>query len=283
MSAPLTEPNNPYKNLSSDCGSCFGLCCVALPFAKTADFAIDKSSGSPCPNLQDDFLCRTHETLRDKGFKGCTVYECFGAGQKVSQLTYAGKDWRKNPDLANEMFEVFPIMQQLHEMLLYLTEAHSLQETHSISDELQSAINTIDALTLLEAKSITNLDVYAHRSMVSELLNKSSELYRRNVHHNRTHKLISKLKRSSDFIGASLKGEDLRGASLRGALLIAGNLQNADLRKCDLLGADLRDANICGADLRGCLFLTQAQVNASIGNLSTKLPPALKIPAHWSR
>ncbi|MDW2877809.1 MULTISPECIES: pentapeptide repeat-containing protein [Bacillaceae] len=283
MAAQSTEPKNSYKDLSSDCESCFGLCCVALPFAKSADFAIDKSSGAPCPNLQDDYRCRTHEALREKGFKGCTVYECFGAGQKVSQLTYAGRDWRKNPEMATEMFEVFPVMQQLHEMLLYLTEALSLKETLPLKDELQSALDSIKLLTLLEAKSIINLDVHAHRSMVSELLNKSSELYRKNVPYNRSPKVMSKLKRSSDFIGASLKGEDLRGASLRGALLIAINLQNADLRKCDLLGADLRDANICGADLRGCLFLTQAQVNASMGNLSTKLPPPLKIPAHWSR
>lgn len=26
----------------ADCSRCFGLCCVALPFARSADFAVDK-------------------------------------------------------------------------------------------------------------------------------------------------------------------------------------------------------------------------------------------------
>jgi hypothetical protein len=33
---------DPTATLRADCGSCAGLCCVALPFARTADFAIDK-------------------------------------------------------------------------------------------------------------------------------------------------------------------------------------------------------------------------------------------------
>jgi uncharacterized protein YjbI with pentapeptide repeats len=281
LSVQLNHPKEKYDELSSDCGNCFGLCCVALPFAKSADFAMDKSSGVPCPNLQDDFRCRTHDTLREKGFKGCTVYECFGAGQKVSQLTYAGRDWRENPEIGSEMFEVFPIMQQLHEMLLYLEEALSLKETASFKKELQSAYEKIKELTLLEPRDIMDLDVPAHRRMVNELLFNSSELYRKDIQQKRNHKLMSKFRKSMDFIGARLNGGDLRGASLRGALLIAADLQKADMRKCDLIGADLRDANLCGADLRGCLFLTQAQVNAARGSSLTKLPSSLRIPAHW--
>ena len=46
--------------LRADCGSCFGLCCVALAFAASADFAIDKAAGQPCPNLRADFRCGIH-------------------------------------------------------------------------------------------------------------------------------------------------------------------------------------------------------------------------------
>lgn len=75
-------------NLLADCSSCFGLCCVALPFSKSSDFATNKNAGDPCKNLQEDFGCGIHTGLRKKGFTGCTVYDCFGAGQKVSQQTY---------------------------------------------------------------------------------------------------------------------------------------------------------------------------------------------------
>ncbi|MFP9170424.1 pentapeptide repeat-containing protein, partial [Enterococcus faecalis] len=79
-----------------------------------------------CRNLQSNYQCSIHKDLREKGFRGCSAYECFGAGQKVSQITYEGKDWRNSPETANQMFDVFPIMQQLHEMLWYLHEALSI-------------------------------------------------------------------------------------------------------------------------------------------------------------
>jgi uncharacterized protein YjbI with pentapeptide repeats len=115
-------PDRSHLGLQADCENCFGLCCVALPFAASVDFAIDKAAGVPCKNLESDFRCRVHNSLRKLGFRGCTVYDCFGAGQKTSQMTFGGRDWRQSPESAKQMFEVFPIMQQLHELLWYLTE-----------------------------------------------------------------------------------------------------------------------------------------------------------------
>ena len=112
--------------LTADCANCFGLCCVAPAFAKSADFAIDKRAGQPCPNLKSDFGCRIHETLRPQGFPGCTSYDCFGAGQHVAQATFAGVSWRDDPDSAETMFAVFDVMRQLHELLWYLNEARTL-------------------------------------------------------------------------------------------------------------------------------------------------------------
>src|SRR5919106_3323353 len=96
-------------DLQADCGSCFGLCCVALTFSRSADFAIDKAAGEPCPNLGSDFRCGIHSKLRPAGFQGCTVYDCFGAGQKISRQ--AGASWREQP--GQEMFAALPIMRQL--------------------------------------------------------------------------------------------------------------------------------------------------------------------------
>ena len=67
-------------DLRADCARCFGLCCVAPAFAASADFAIDKPAGQACPHLAGDFRCGIHDELRPRGFPGCTVYDCFGAG-----------------------------------------------------------------------------------------------------------------------------------------------------------------------------------------------------------
>lgn len=71
----LTNNDSILNQLRADCENCFGLCCVALPYAKSADFALDKDGGTPCSNLQSDYRCGIHENLRAKGYRGCTVYE----------------------------------------------------------------------------------------------------------------------------------------------------------------------------------------------------------------
>ncbi|MFF8034744.1 MULTISPECIES: pentapeptide repeat-containing protein [unclassified Streptomyces] len=261
--------------MRADCSDCFGLCCVSLPFARSADFAADKPAGRPCANLRADFRCDIHARLRDRGYPGCTVFDCFGAGQKVSQLTFGGTDWRRAPETARSMFEVFPVMRQLHELLWYVTEALGLAPARPVHKELRRALARLDELTRGSAESITGLDMNALRGEVNALLLRAGDLARAEVPgRKRNH-------RGADLVGARLAGAGLRGASLRGALLVAADLSGADLRDADLIGADLRDADLSGADLTGALFLTQAQLNAARGDTATRLSPSLDRPAHW--
>ncbi|MET3699894.1 uncharacterized protein YjbI with pentapeptide repeats [Bacillus oleivorans] len=278
MSHPKKSKYNNFANdLHADCENCFGLCCVALPYAKSADFAFDKNGGIPCPNLQSDYRCKIHRDLRNKGFRGCVVYECFGAGQKVSQVTFKGNDWREHPNLSDEMFKVFPIVQQLHEMLYYLNQALQLDRAQSIFQKIQAAYEQTEHLTYQSPHSILELDISLHRAQINNLLLQTSKLVRAKVP-NRSKK---KLGRGMDLIGANLRGANLRGVNFRGALLIAADLTGADMRLTDLIGADLRDANLSGVNLTGSIFLTQAQLNAAKGNRNTKLPDHLRIPDHW--
>lgn len=264
------------EDYKADCENCFGLCCVALPYAKSADFAFNKDGGKPCKNLQKDYRCRIHSDLRKKGFKGCTVYECFGAGQKVSQVTFRGKNWQEHPEEAQVMFEVFPKMQQLYEMLYYLKEALGLEEARPYLTQLKKAMLETERLTELSPTAILELDIPRHRMDVSDLLLKISEDVRSKIKRKTT-----KVTKTMGLIGANLKGADLRGSNFRGALLIAADLRKADLRSSDFIGADLRNADLRGANLTGSIFLTQAQVNAAKGDIHTKLPPQLNIPHHW--
>lgn len=281
---PAAFPDGSPADLQADCERCFGLCCVALPFAASADFAIDKNAGQPCPNLRADFRCGVHNTLRQRGFRGCTVYDCFGAGQKVSQSTYGGRDWQQAPESARQMFEVFPIMRQLHELLWYVNEALTMQIAPRLRDVLNLTFAETNRLTQLAPEALLELGVAAHRASVSNLLLQTSEHVRDEAR--RRHKLPSKRQktfgRGEDLIGAKLKNADLRCANLRGAYLIAADLSGADLRVADLIGADFRDADLSGADLTESLFLTQTQLNAAKGDACTKLPPSLVRPSHWS-
>ncbi|WP_280884993.1 pentapeptide repeat-containing protein [Streptomyces sp. LBL] len=266
------------SGLRGDCERCFGLCCVALPFAASADFAIDKQAGTPCPNLRGDHRCGIHAELRPRGFTGCTVYDCFGAGQKVSQLTFGGQDWRTGSrEHARRMFDVFPVVRQLHELLWYLTEALTLPAARPVHADLRRTLEKTEALTRRTPEELGALDVGAHRQEVNVLLLRTSELARAATGGSK-----KKNRRGADLMGARLQGADLRGASLRGAYLIAADLTGADLRDADLIGADLRDTDLTDADLTGAFFLTQPQLNAARGGPGTRLPGSVTRPAHWT-
>ncbi|MFI8389135.1 pentapeptide repeat-containing protein [Streptomyces sp. NPDC085540] len=273
---PAADLPAPLPVLQADCANCFALCCVALPFAKSNDFAVNKPAGTPCKNLQQDFRCGIHTRLRDKGFQGCTVFDCFGAGQQTSQVTFGGRDWRTHPGTARQMFEVFPVLRQLHELLFYVSESLTLPAAGPVHAELRRTLAETQEWTRADAEALADLDVGPLRQQINTLLLKTSELVRAKVPGRK------KNHRGADLMGARLAGADLRGANLRGAYLIAADLSRADLRTADLIGADLRDTNLRGADLRDAVFLTQAQLNAAQGDPTTQIPPTLTRPTHWT-
>ncbi|MEU7294857.1 pentapeptide repeat-containing protein [Streptomyces exfoliatus] len=269
-------PETRQPALRGDCANCFGLCCVALPFAKSADFAVNKAPGEPCRNLQEDFRCGVHTRLRTIGFQGCTVYDCFGAGQQVSQVTFGGVSWREAPETASRMFDVFYVMRQLHELLRYLTEALDRPAARPVHPELRLTLARVEEFTRGSADTLEQLRVPEVRADVNRLLLRTSELVRATAGGK------PKSRRGADLVGKRLRGAKLRGADLRGALLIAADLTGADLSLADLIGADLRDADLSGADLTGALFLTQPQLNAARGDAATRLPEGFERPAHWA-
>jgi uncharacterized protein YjbI with pentapeptide repeats len=209
--------------------------------------------------------------LRDRGFGGCTVYDCFGAGQQVSQVTYAGQDWRTAP---SSMFSVFPIMRQLHELLWYLREAHDLAAAAPLAAQLETARARLERLTGEGPEVLLALDVAGVRAGVAGLLRQVSGLARAGRRPPPDHG-------NATLIGADLRGADLRRADLRGALLIGARLAGADLRGADLIGADLRGADLAGADLRNALFLTQSQLASAKGTPATRLPRTRTRPITW--
>jgi hypothetical protein len=284
---PPTAPTPPTPSgwanlLVADCANCAGLCCVALAFARSADFAFDKGAGDPCSNLADDFRCRIHPDLRQQGFKGCTVFDCFGAGQKVTQGTFGGQSWRAAPDTGPLMFAVFPIVRQLHELLWYLNEAIEMPKARPMHAELRAILVETERLAGGPAEAIGAMDVGAHRDRVTAILSRASDVVRAGIQGSVSTRRSRRLGPGADLIGAKLAGSDLRGANLRGAYLIGADLRAADLRWTDLTGADLRDADLRGTDLSESLFLHHVQLSSAVGNADTVLPIRLARPPHWA-
>ncbi|MET7748339.1 pentapeptide repeat-containing protein [Micromonospora sp. NPDC005367] len=272
-----SQPAGPERDaLHADCARCFGLCCVVPAFAASADFAIDKPAGRPCPNLRSDHRCGIHADLRGRGFAGCTVFDCFGAGQQVAQVTFGGRDWRAEPETAQVMFDTFTVMRPLHELLWYLTEALALHPPAGLREELDQARAQTVRLTEGSPQELLALDVGAHRDRVNVLLSRGGDAARSRGGRPGADR------RGAQLFGADLRGVDLRRANLRGALLIGADLRGVDLQLADLTGADLRGADLRGAELSGSIFLHQSQVDGARGDVRTRLPAGLTRPAHWT-
>lgn len=263
------------RGLSADCGACTGLCCVAPAFTASADFAIDKPAGTPCPNLGGDSSCGIHDRLRPAGFPGCATFDCFGAGQRTVQA-HAGSDWRDGPEAAAAVFTSFTVLRQLHELLWHLAEALVLAPGAGLREQVADARSAVRALAALPPEELAGVDASAQRHAVGPLLERVSLLVRAEDGLGPEH-------RGADLVGARLRGADLRGASLRGAHLIGADLRGADLERADLLGADLRAADVRGARLAGAIFLTQPQLDAARGDASTTVPASLQRPGRWAQ
>jgi len=270
------KASNNYMELTSklaiDCGKCSGLCCVALYFMKTDGFPEDKEAGNLCKNLASDFRCKIYNQLPKLNMKGCLAYDCFGAGQRTTQAYFPDITWKTNPEKANEIFEVFLIIFQMHQLLWYLIEAFNVSQNKKLSDELESLILENERMTTGNAGDILSLDVSSYRMKVNDALKRVT----RNLSGD------SSKGARKDYIGSTFKGENLDGRDLSMSLLIATNFEGCSLKGVNFLGADMRDANIKNTDLSESVFLTQMQVNSARGNLNTKLPERLQIPDSWS-
>jgi len=304
--------------LRADCSRCVGLCCVAPAFARSADFAVDKPAGTPCTNLEADFRCAIHADLRDRGFAGCTVFDCLGAGQRVT-AAFAGRDWR-TPEVAAPMFAAFGISRQVHELLWYLDEARERAPDPALDAEWARLVDA----------DLAAADVDAARERVGELLRAASERLRAqddpehgipqgttavSTPHGTTAlptphgttavptprgetpdspprdgrltaaKRETRRRRNGDSPSRKRRlagaGGDLTRADLVGVRWPDADLRRASLRGALLLGADLRGADLRGADLSTSLFLTPMQAAAARGDTATRLPARVPRPAHW--
>ena len=260
--------------LRADCSRCFALCCVGPAFTASSEFAIDKPAGVPCQHLALDHHCTIHDRLRDEGFPGCMAYDCFGAGQRLAQETFGGRDWREHHEVAAPMLAALPVVRGLHELLWYLLEASRHAEAAALRDDLGAVTAEIERAASARASVVASVDVELLRARAAPLLREVSRLVRAS-YDGADHS-------DADLAGADLRGAVLTGACLRGASLLGADLRDADLTRADLLGADLRGAHLDGARLADALYLTRTQLGGAHGDRRTTLPPDLDPPSHWS-
>lgn len=268
------EDKERLRQLKADCSKCSGLCCTALLFSKIDGFPENKQAGKPCTKLQNDYRCKIHNDLEKLNMKGCIGYDCFGAGQHVTQSIYKGETWLTLREKSNEIFDIFLIIVQLYQIRYYLEESALIIPAKDLWSDIRDLINENEALCNSTPQSILAIDIDSYRSRVNIILKQVCDSIRK-CFKNSDHK------RTTEFIGRNFSKRDMSGLDLSGTLLIAANFDRCIFKGTIFLGADTRDTIFSNADLRGAAFLTQGQVNSAKGNKNTKLPKHLDYPVTW--
>lgn len=130
----------------SDCERCAALCCIAYPSDQMPGFAARKEAGEPCPRLDACGRCTIYERRVDEGFAGCLEFECFGAGQHVTQVLFEGRDWRDDPAMLAPMGARFLAVRPAFDLLYLIGFARSqlsdVAELDVIEAELSELVST---------------------------------------------------------------------------------------------------------------------------------------------
>jgi len=130
--------------LRGDCDRCAALCCIAVAFDRSESFAFDKPADMPCGNLDHGHRCTIHGRLAASGFGGCVAFECYGAGQVVTQQMFGGRSWRDHPALLSAMCEAFRQLRRVHELRFLLQEARTLRLGAGEAQRLEGFVRALE-------------------------------------------------------------------------------------------------------------------------------------------
>jgi hypothetical protein len=114
------------SHLKADCSRCAGLCCVAHAFYSVQGFAFDKPAHTPCRHLTLENRCDIHAQREGRGFPACVTFDCYGAGQRVTQDLLKGVDWRASKQVAAQAFAAYTSYVMLHRLMATLALAEAV-------------------------------------------------------------------------------------------------------------------------------------------------------------
>lgn len=144
--------------LRADCSRCAGLCCVVPAFYSVQGFAFDKPAHSACVHLTAGDRCAIHADRAALGFPSCVGFDCFGAGQRVTQELFWGSSWRRSPEMAARIFSAYSSCLALHRLMAALALAER-SASPALRTELRATREKLDELCRTEDAKSGRLDI----------------------------------------------------------------------------------------------------------------------------
>jgi hypothetical protein len=131
------------SNFRADCSRCCGLCCVVPAQLSVQGFPSDKPANTPCCYIDACSQCSIHGRRREYGYEACEGFDCFGAGQWITQNLFANARWTDSPDVAKRIFAAYRVWLPRFEAAALLEAALP----HVRKDARSQLSARIDALT----------------------------------------------------------------------------------------------------------------------------------------
>jgi hypothetical protein len=156
--------------LRADCSRCAGLCCVVPAFYATQGFGFDKPAHTPCIHLTSAGRCSIHSERAARGFPGCVHFDCYGAGQRVTQEVLEGTSrWHRSRETAAWAFSAYVSYLALHRLMaaLALSEAAACPV---LAQKLRAKREQLDELCRTEDARSGLLDIASLRAETASLL-----------------------------------------------------------------------------------------------------------------
>jgi hypothetical protein len=145
--------------LRADCLRCAGLCCVVHAFYSVQGFAFDKEAHSACRYLTLENRCAIHAKLASRGFPGCVAFDCYGAGQRVTQELLKGLNWRtSDPGTVQTLFSAYTCFLALHRLMAMLALAEATVSPH-LGTQMRLKREQLDELCRSEEAKSGSLNV----------------------------------------------------------------------------------------------------------------------------
>jgi len=160
-------------DLRADCSRCAGLCCVVPAFYAVQGFAYDKPAHTACTQLTRNDRCAIHSNRVARGFPGCVGFDCYGAGQRVTQELLAGASWRSSPENAARAFAAYESYVALHRLMATLALAETSVPA-ALAAPLRAKREQLDDLCRTDDAKAGRLDVASLRAETNALLRESA-------------------------------------------------------------------------------------------------------------